>query len=75
MFDPFVQSDPPILVHELDGLDFQAAWNRAQTESQSLACPMCAQRGVAQRGTSPNTERHWIQFVCGDVVAQEVTAG
>ena len=76
MFDPFVQSDPAVLVHELDGLDFQAIWNRAAAgEESSIACPICGRRGVARRGTSPYHERPWVGFVCGDVIAQEVTAG
>lgn len=75
MFDPFVQSNPPVLVHELDGPDFQALWNQAALQEESIACPMCGQHGVAQCGTSPHKERQWIRFLCGEVVAQEITAG
>jgi hypothetical protein len=75
MIDPFVQSDPPLLVHELDGLDFQNLWNRATAGEEPVTCPLCGHPGVAQHGISPHNERPWIRFACGDVVAQEVTAG
>lgn len=79
MFDPFAAFDPPVLVHELDGPNFEAAWTQATTAGEEAreetACPMCGQRGVTQHGTSPNNQRPWIRFACGDVVTQEITAG
>lgn len=76
MFDPFAASDPPVLVHELDGPDFEAAWKQAgAVGEEEPACPLCGRRGVAQHGTSPDSQRPWIRFACGDVVTQEITAG
>ena len=75
MFDPFTASDPPVLVHEVDGPEFEAAWKQVTGGEESVTCPICGQQGAAEHGTSPNNQRPWIRFVCGDVVSQEITAG
>jgi len=75
MFDPFVDAKPSALVHEVDGRDFAAAWDRLMAGEDTVACPLCGQLGIEQSGTSAHTSRPWIRFACGDVVAQEVTAG
>ena len=59
MFDPFTASDPPVLVHEVEG------WQ----------CPVCGQGKQRDRGVSEHNQRPWIRYSCGDVVAQEITAG
>jgi hypothetical protein len=75
MFDPFVASDPPVLVHEIDGRDFDEAWKDFQAEGDRFVCPVCGQGRQRDRATSPHTKREWIRYSCGDVVAAEVTAG
>lgn len=75
MFDPFVETNPPVLVHEMDGADFQAAWNRLAAGDDAVDCPLCGRRGVTNYGTSPRNSRPWIRFTCGDVVTQELSAG
>jgi hypothetical protein len=75
MFDPFVEANPPVLVHEVDGSGFEATWNRLAAGDDAVQCPVCGRPGVTERGTSPRTNRSWIRFACGDVVAQEVNAG
>lgn len=74
MFDPFVASDPPVLVHEVDGKDFEDAWTRFDAADQPV-CPICRNGSPADRGTARHSNRPWIRFSCGDFVAREVTAG
>lgn len=73
-FDPFVAHHPPVLVHEVDGPDFERAWQAAEAEGD-VVCPVCGEGRLRDRGTSPRKSRPWIRFSCGDVVTQEITAG
>lgn len=73
-FDPFVAHDPPVLVHEVDGPDFERAWQEAGAHAD-IACPVCGEGHLRDRGMSPRNSRPWIRFSCGDIVTQEVTAG
>jgi hypothetical protein len=75
MFDPFVANHPAVLVHEVDGPDFEEAWKRSGAEGGNPVCPICGEAGAKDRGVSPRTTRAWIQFSCGDLIAQEITAG
>jgi hypothetical protein len=75
MYDPFTESNPAVLVHEVDGPDFEAAWSRFDAEDAPPLCPVCRQGRTRERGTSPHKNRPWIRYSCGDVVAQEITAG
>jgi len=75
MYDPFVASDPPVLVHEVDGPVFERAWHGFDSADADIVCPVCGQGHPKERDTSPRSSRPWIRFSCGDVVAQEVTAG
>jgi len=79
-FDPFVAHHPAVLVHEVDGLDFERAWQAAAPEADAaaeggLVCLVCGEGRLRDRGMSPRNSRPWIRFSCGDVVTQEVTAG
>ncbi len=73
MFDPFVASDPPVLVHEIDSPEFEHAWSAP--DSEEFRCPVCGEGLPKDRGVSAANDRPWIRFSCGDVVAQEITAG
>jgi len=78
-FDPFVAHHPAVLVHEMDGPDFERAWKLAgapdAVAESRVVCPVCGDGHLRDRGTSPRNSRAWIRFSCGDVVTQEVTAG
>ena len=73
-FDPFVAHHPPVLVHEVDGPDFERAWQAAAAD-EGVVCPVCGEGSFRDRGSSPRNSRAWMRFSCGDVVTQEVTAG
>jgi predicted RNA-binding Zn-ribbon protein involved in translation (DUF1610 family) len=75
MFDPFVDADPSVLVHEVDGAQFATLWKRLAADGDTVACPLCGRHGVARHGNSPRNHRPWICFSCGDVITQEITAG
>jgi hypothetical protein len=75
MYDPFIDHDPPVLVHEVDGPDFESAWQAFEAPNSGLVCPLCAAGDPQDRGVSPRKGRQWIRFSCGDVIAQEITAG
>jgi hypothetical protein len=76
MHDPFTASEPAMLVHEVDGPVFERAWHAPPEERDAIECPICHQGREAARGTSTHTDRPWIRYEpCGDIVAQEVTAG
>ena len=71
-FDPFVAHHPAVRVRELVGPAFERAGKAAEG---GVACPVCGEGRLQDRGTSPHNSRPWIRFSCGDVVTQEVTAG
>lgn len=73
MLDPFLASDPPVLVHEIDTADFERAWS--VPDDERINCPVCGEGHPKDRGVSTAKNRPWIRFTCGDVVAQEITAG
>jgi hypothetical protein len=75
VFDPFVAHHPAVLVHEVDGPDFETAWARFGAAEGGAVCPVCGEGQPWERGTSPHNQRPWIKFSCGDVIAQEITAG
>ena len=75
MFDPFLAHHPPVLVHEVDGPDFQDAWKRFAAPGERPLCPVCGEGRAQDRGTSSPTMREWMLFSCGDFIAQEITAG
>jgi hypothetical protein len=74
MFDPFTVSDPPVLVHEVDGKVFEEAWTRFDAADKP-ACPICGEGDPQDHGHSPYTTQQWIRFSCGDFISREVTAG
>lgn len=75
MFDPFVAHHPAVLVHEVDGPDFERAWKLFGAQGDKPVCPLCGEGRAKDRGTSPHNSKPWIMYSCGDVIAQEVTAG
>lgn len=75
MYDPFTASDPPVLVHEVDGPDFERSWHDFDREDEGRKCPVCGEGKQRDRGVSEHKQRPWIRYSCGDVVAQEITAG
>ncbi|MBS2967124.1 hypothetical protein KGA66_29100 [Actinocrinis puniceicyclus] len=73
MFDPF--TDPAVLVHEVDGPVFEDSWHRFDPGDDARRCPVCGQGRAQERGESQRKQRPWIRYACGDVIAQEITAG
>jgi hypothetical protein len=64
-----------VLVHEVDGPDFERSWHGFDREDEAQRCPVCGEGKPRDRGVSEHKQRPWIRYSCGDVVAQEVTAG
>lgn len=73
-FDPFLASDPPVLVHEASMAEFERAWKGADVQGDPERCPICRKGTPAEHGTGRN-KRGWVRFSCGDVITQESTAG
>lgn len=69
-YDPFRSTNPTVVVHDV-GLDaFERAWR-----DRDSRCPQCRRGTADERGTTDVDQRRWVRFTCGDVVAQEQTAG
>ena len=69
-YDPFYATHPTVLVHDV-GLDtFELAWR-----DRDSRCPQCRGGTPEERGTSPERQRRWVRYTCGDVIAIEETAG
>lgn len=73
--DPFVDTDPAVVVHEIDPHEFEDLWHSDETVASTVTCPVCSRGKLVARDTSPAKQREWIAFSCGDVVAAEITAG
>jgi hypothetical protein len=69
-YDPFLATHPTVLVHDADLETLERAWHDSDAQ-----CPQCHYGTADQRGTSPANQRRWVRFTCGDVIAQEQTAG
>lgn len=50
MYDPFLIADPPVLMHEASGPEFERAWS-AQ-DSNEIPCPICGE-GPSKNAESP----------------------
>lgn len=74
MFDPFLATDPPVLVHEVGAHEFEEAWADSGAGNDQVPCPQCGQGHAQDRGVGKN-KQEWIQYSCGDFVTQEITAG
>lgn len=75
MFDPFLAADPPVIVHEIGGHEFEDAWKDVSEGKNQLSCPQCGQGHAEEHGVSEAKNQAWIRYSCGDYVTQEVTAG
>jgi hypothetical protein len=74
-FDPFRAHHPAILVHDVGAMEFDAAWAACIAHSSATACPICHKGTPAECGHAPSDDRAWIRFSCGDVIAEEQSAG
>lgn len=69
-YDPFRSTNPTVIVHDVSLEALERAWR-----DRASRCPQCRRGTADERGTSSIDQRRWVRFTCGDVIAQEQTAG